>query len=389
MVNSLYRRVSRKRVCLICGKPDWCSYEPDGNISFCARVTANADRISKTGWGIFYHNSSGSFLTRPPPPRPVSRLRFPALASIKVRDFVYRKLIEFAPATLSTEIVSGPKGLLPRKILDVENYGSLPQCQAERDVIANQIEGQLNWRFPDCFPILKTKRYGIPGFWMDHRGKTRLWRDRDYSKPMMLIPFRNPTGLIQACQIRFMGSVAARNSPRYLWLSNPEKAGGSSSGTPLHFARYHPNCIDTPLLVTEGALKAETVRSFEKDLDIIGSGGVSCSHDKIIVAARFRQLVLAFDQDWAHNPHVARSIARLLFCRILDEQNRHYKQTVKILFWTNRAKGIDDAILCNAPISQLTIAEWLDALTTTGRSEVERYIKQSGRSITTLIGRLQ
>lgn len=382
MVNSLYRRVSRKRVCLICGKPDWCSYEPDGNISFCARVTANADRISKTGWGIFYHNSPGPFL--PSPPRPVSRLRFPALASIKVRDFVYRKLIEFAPASLSSEIVSGPKGLAPRKILDFENYGSLPQSRVERDDIANRIKGQLDRRFPGNVPILKTGGYGIPGFWTDECGKTRLWRNRDYSTPMMLIPFRDSHGLIQAYQIRFMGPVATRKYPRYLWLSTPEKAGGSSCGTPLHYARYRPNCIEMPLLVTEGALKAETVREFEKDLDIIGSGGVSCSHDKIILAARFRQLFLAFDHDWTHNPHVARSIARLLYCRILDEQNRQYSRTVKILFWNNRAKGIDDALVGNSPISQLTVFEWLDALTTGCRHEVERYVEQSGKSIKSL-----
>ena len=381
MVNSLYRRVSRKRVCLICGKPDWCSYEPEGNISFCARVTANADRISKTGWGIFYHHSADLFRLPRQSHFPVARSRVFSLASNKVRDFVYRKLIEFAPATLSPEIVSGPKGLASRNILDFENYGSLPQSRVERDDIASRIEDRLNQNYPGRVQMPKTGGYGIPGFWMDHCGRTRLWRDRDYSTPMMLIPFRDPNGLIQACQIRFMGVVATRKHPRYLWLSTPEKAGGCSCGTPLHFARYHPNCFETPLLVTEGALKAETVRKFEKDLDIIGSGGVSCSHDKIILAARFRHLFLAYDHDWARNPHVARSIARLLYCRILDEQNRHYSRTVKILFWNSRAKGIDDALLGNAPISQLTVFEWLDALTTACRHEVESYFEQSGKSI--------
>ncbi|HMS43001.1 MAG TPA: hypothetical protein PKE69_22420, partial [Pyrinomonadaceae bacterium] len=54
-MNSQYKRVSRQRICLICGKPDWCSYTPDSRISFCARIITNADRVSRTGWGVFYH----------------------------------------------------------------------------------------------------------------------------------------------------------------------------------------------------------------------------------------------------------------------------------------------------------------------------------------------
>jgi hypothetical protein len=45
-----YERVTRQKTCLICGKPDWCSYTPNGKISFCARTNHNADRVSRTGW---------------------------------------------------------------------------------------------------------------------------------------------------------------------------------------------------------------------------------------------------------------------------------------------------------------------------------------------------
>jgi hypothetical protein len=59
MGDSRYQRVSRKRPCLICGKPDWCSRTANDSISFCARVTAGADRLSrKERWGVFYHDRS-------------------------------------------------------------------------------------------------------------------------------------------------------------------------------------------------------------------------------------------------------------------------------------------------------------------------------------------
>ncbi len=64
MGDSRYKRVSRQRPCLICGKPDWCSRTADDSISFCARVTAGADRLSrKERWGVFYHDRE--LLNRP------------------------------------------------------------------------------------------------------------------------------------------------------------------------------------------------------------------------------------------------------------------------------------------------------------------------------------
>ena len=137
-LNSFYRRVSRKRTCIICGKPDWCSYTPDGKISFCARVTHSADRVSRTDWGVYYHekslfgNSPIPFPSKPPPKKI-------ELAPIEIRDFAYRKLIALYPAFESDEIINGPKGLHSRKILDFENYGSLPQTRAERENLAKKL----------------------------------------------------------------------------------------------------------------------------------------------------------------------------------------------------------------------------------------------------------
>ncbi|MBA2378189.1 MAG: hypothetical protein H0V76_01285 [Blastocatellia bacterium] len=58
MAGTGYKRVSKKNLCGICGKPDWCSTTFAENISFCARTTANADRVSRYGWGVYYDQNS-------------------------------------------------------------------------------------------------------------------------------------------------------------------------------------------------------------------------------------------------------------------------------------------------------------------------------------------
>jgi hypothetical protein len=198
---------------------------------------------------------------------------------------------------------------------------------------------------------------------------------------MMLIPYREAGGLIQGCQIRFMSGTSKKH-PRYVWLSSPEKPNGGGCGTPLHFARYDLDCLNKPLLVTEGALKGETVKAFAKGVDIIASAGVTCSHDQIISAARFRSLLIGFDADKTDNRHVARALASLLCLRLLDQEKYRYGCSVRILMWATGVKravnGIDDAFLQNIPISQVAPLEWFDALNKRCRSEVERYFKQNG-----------
>jgi hypothetical protein len=88
----------RRRTCMICGKPDWRSYTPGAKVSFCARITTNAERMSRAGRGVFYREKSLfnelplPFPVKPPPQKT-------ELAPIQIRDFVYRKLIALSPAT--------------------------------------------------------------------------------------------------------------------------------------------------------------------------------------------------------------------------------------------------------------------------------------------------
>lgn len=355
MMSSEYRRVNRWRVCRVCGKPDWCSYTPDEKVSFCARIAHGADRISRTGWGIFFHGyAQSSFRSLPFPPKTTRKK--PELAPIEIRDFAYRKLIELAPATNVKEIIDGPKGLRARRILDFENYGSLPSSRNERIEIANQIWDLICREFPAYFRN-KLTICGIPGFWSDKSGKFGLWTDRDYSVSMLLIPYRDANDLIQACQIRFMFRTV--KDVRYVWLSTPKKAGGMSSGTQLHFASRKKLASHKQILVTEGALKAQTAQVFKPEFTVIAASGVSCSHEEIIAATRHCAVSIAFDNDYHHNRQVLKHIIGLLEKRLADAKRYGYKAQTDFLVWSEKFKGIDDALLSNASLLVKTPLEWL------------------------------
>ncbi len=372
MVSQNYKRVSRKRVCRICGKSDWCSYTPDEKISFCAREISGADRTSRTGWGVFYHEKMLFPNHIEPPFAPHNKQRPKLqLAPIEIRDFVYRKLITLAPATDSSEIISGEKGLLARKILDFENYGALPPTQSDRREIAKIVRNSINRKFPDYVRQQKSALGGLPGFWIDQNGKAQLWTEKNYTCSLLLIPHRDEKAHIQACQIRFMRSAAFEKGIRYVWLSTPDKNGGLSCGSPLHFARYENGSLKKPVLITEGALKAETTKVFKTEYDVLASAGVGCSHEEIISAARFRPFLLAFDSDCYENPLVARAAARLIGSLLTDSVLMGFKPRIKFLTWKTNFKGIDDALLQNAAISFLSPSVWFKSLDSTCQNQIE------------------
>lgn len=370
MASSNYKRVSRSRLCRICGKPDWCSYTPDEKTSFCARITTSADRVSRTGWGVFYHEKSLfseepiPFPRRPPPKKN-------EVAPLEIRDFAYRKLIELAPATNSKEIIDGPKGLRVRKILNFGNYGALPQTQTDRRDLARTIRRLINQKFPEYVRRQKCSIAGLPGFWFDKCGNAQLWTDKDYSCPTMLIPYKDREGFVQACQIRFMCRKLTSGSVRYVWLSTPDKSGGISCGSPLHFASYNALSFDKPVLITEGALKAETALSFNIGVNVLASAGVTCSHEEIVAASHHRSLYIAFDTDYHENHHVARAFARLVNLILATGKSTAYNR-IKILTWNPKYKGFDDALLKNSPVIHLSLLEWYKSISEKCQDEVKQ-----------------
>ena len=359
MTGTGYRRVTKKRPCGICGKPDWCSTTATEAISFCARTTLNADRISRYGWGVYYNGDSRSgfdFSLERNSRRSTGRKRIKISKSIApsaVIDTVYRKLIELYPASSNYEIVNGRGGLFERGIQDLNLYGSLPRLVNERRVLVERLAEALTKEGIRCLE-------GVPGFWGDAGGRWRLWSEQDSFDELMLIPFIGPDELIRACQIRFMRYIPNK-SGRYDWLSSSKEKDGCGPGAPLHHAAPSLRSKRS-VLVTEGALKAATAQRFLPDKYVVGNSGVATSHHEIVATARGKALDIAFDNDSFTNPHVARALSALVQLRVSDQASFGYNEDIRIVTWDKRIKGLDDALLTRVPLEYLTLAEWLKYL---------------------------
>lgn len=363
-----YTRVSKKRPCTICGKPDWCSTTVTETISFCARSTLNADRISRHGWGVYYDSYSALNLNPTfyciSKPRRSEAQKIPA--SPATRDRVYRKLIELSPAFTNYEIMNGRGGLRDRGIEDYTQYGSLPRTVYARTVLVERLVKAVTKEHGSEIASL----IGIPGFWKDANNETRLWSKFDSNDELMLIPFIGRDGLIRACQVRFMRYVQDK-SGHYVWLSSAKERMGCSPGSPLHYA---DSCSQSnkPVLVTEGALKAATAQKFMTDKYVVGNSGVATAHREIVKTARGRPLEIAFDNDSFINPHVARALSALARLRLSDQISFGYSEDIRVVTWDKSIKGLDDALLNRTPLKYLTVAEWLKYLTPECREQAGR-----------------
>jgi hypothetical protein len=131
------------------------------------------------------------------------------------------------------------------------------------------------------------------------------------------------------------------------------------------------------LIITEGALKAESLVSLRPKARVIATSGVSCSHAEIIDAARAYNVLIAFDADYKTNPAVARQLARLIAAREQDIASLNLSTTTRIVTW-QRYKGIDDAVLANIPLEKMTILEWVSTLDGKLLQEVRRVWEQMG-----------
>ncbi|MBA3633886.1 MAG: DUF3854 domain-containing protein [Acidobacteria bacterium] len=377
MVDSGYKRVSRRHPCLICGKPDWCSRTIDESVSFCARITDGADRLSrKERWGVFYHNHAlfnQSHKRVGEPKNHFKKGEEIPLAPLEIRDFIYKSLLRLSPATHFESLIFGEKGLCERGLTNYEDYGGLPCSADERKDLAARLRLLFNQNFPSFVRENHKGLAHIPGFWIDKHGEACLWQNRDSKPPLLIIPYRNPAGKIQACQIRFSGKLKP-NKKRYLWLSLP-KMNSSGSGTPLHFANWKTfgrTKLNQPILITEGALKADVASYFLPRYFTLASGGVGCSHDLVVNVSQGKSIYLAFDNDYQENPAVLRHIARLLKLRFQTNSEQKIQTSTKILAWSRDEKGIDDALMSGEKIYELEIPDWFSTLDKNARMAVQK-----------------
>ncbi len=305
------------------------------------------------------------------------------IAPVEIRDAVYRELIRISPAQkYYPHLVDGPDGLLSRGLLEREthNYGALPPSQKERAQLAPQLRKFVIDKFPEYgLRYSYAGVVGIPGFWQDADGMVQLWKPREYKMPMLVIPYKDDRGRIQACQLRLHKDDIPGGEKRYRWLASPLERRGCSSGTPIHFTfkpSTHPK--GKTVVVTEGALKAETLVSLRPQVRSIATSGVSCSHAEIIEAACTYNALIAVDSDHKTNPAVCRQLARLIAAREQDAVSRNLSTTTKIVYWEGY-KGIDDAAKAEkVTFTTISIPEWYSTLTGEPLEEVKKVWNEIG-----------
>ncbi len=357
-------RVTKYRPCRVCKKPDWCGYTTDEQTSICMRISNGSKGTSRNGGNIFHHNRL--FLIASP--RTASKQAPPPIeiAPIEIRDAVYEELIRRSPAVkYYSQLIDGPCGLLSRGLgkTETEKYGALPRTHRERASLALSLNKFLKVRFPEYAARSSNAAIiGVPGFWQDETGNIQLWSPRDYNMPLLVIPYRDGEGRIQACQLRLHLNDLRIGEKKYRWLACPFPFRGVSSGTPIHFT-FKP--ADLPpgktVIITEGSLKADLLVSLRPKARVIATGGVSCSHAETIEAARPYNALIAFDADYKTNPSVARQLARLIAAREQDIATHQLTTSTRIVTW-QRYKGIDDAILANSSVETMTILQWISTV---------------------------
>ena len=381
LVSNGFRKVTTKRPCRICRKTDWCGYATDERTSICMRVSDGAKGTARNGGNIHVHSDV------PPTSSPEKKRKPPSpsieIAPIEIRDAVYRELIRISPAQkYYPHLVDGPDGLLSRGLLESEtlNYGALPPTPKERAQLAQQLRKFVIDRFPEYGRRFSNAGVvGIPGFWQDTNGIVQLWKPREYKMPMLVIPYKDNHGQIQACQLRLHRRDISEGEKRYRWLASPLERAGCSSGTPIHFT-FKPSTLpkEKTVVITEGALKAETLVSLRPHVRAIATSGVSCSHSEIIEAARTYNALIAFDADHKTNPAVCRQLARLIAAREQDAASRNLSTTTKIVYWEGY-KGIDDAAkAAKVTFITLSILEWFATLNGDPLGEVNKIWNEIG-----------
>lgn len=365
-----YLSVTKNRPCHICHHTSICFYTKNKSLSICARQRVNFDfEIRNSRWKVFSHIKDW----KANPPKQVIKLlqqKPPLLsrANIAIRDFAYHLLLKYASISKYPQAI---EFLQSRGISRPENYGAMPTLRETRRQIALQILEELRRHFPKFQDIWEITR--IPGFWIKDN-QPEFWYKSNFSETSILIPFRTPDGKIKGLQTRPLNPQSAQNGKRYHWLSVPKLISAKANVT-LHFADWQSVSTATeayiafeekkrrPLLITEGALKADIVqeftennRVFSRPISVIGNSGIGSCLEEIVQYSRNRKVRLAFDQDFRNNRQAHQSILKLIGC---FKKALIPPKDLKIVAWDKEFKGIDEALQKQTEIKTLSVKEWI------------------------------
>ncbi|HYO91652.1 MAG TPA: DUF3854 domain-containing protein [Pyrinomonadaceae bacterium] len=313
-------RVTRSHPCPVCRHSSWCSYWEDGRGAVCMRRQSDRPARNGQGWLHFFDDAS-SIPTRPPltrlRPQPVVADR----ADVERRHVVYTALL--SALTLWPE----HQQELMRRGLSPEEIERLQYVSAPAEAEAYNVTRSLSLRYDLC---------GVAGFYqLQH-----TWR-MVRTGPGFFVPYRNERGLIEGLQLR---RFPYAGKDKYLWFSSKDKPSGSSSGSPVHFARAAMLASAEEVVITEGALKADVTAYFLNSTVIAAAGVSNFGRDFAArlrsIAPAMRTVYVAFDLDWQSNETVKRALFRL------TEELERARLAVLLRAWPRGlGKGIDDYLL--------------------------------------------
>jgi hypothetical protein len=277
-----------------------------------------SDKQVRGGLGGWWHYHS---FNDPPPQITIPKVKPVERASVEHVDAVLTTLLR-KYLTLSSEHT---KKLLARGMSEQEiernGYASTPGAgEGER------IAGELS-----AFNL-----EGVPGFFM----QGGAWRMRDFGTGIF-VPVRDEHLRIVGCQIR--RDDVADGQPKYIWFSSAGKPHGTSSSSPLHYARPHLLYGASEVLLTEGALKADIV-SYFMAAPVIAAAGVNNFGQDFAATLRekfpkLRTTIIIFDSDWRTKPQVKAALEKLM----RDLAGIGFK--VRVRTWPPEYKGLDDYLL--------------------------------------------
>lgn len=326
-ITSTLKKVTKKRKCAICGKPDWCSYSENGELALCKRVSAGSVKEAKNG--AYIH------LLRPGVGNSASAVSTPSIknngkcgnekADADRLHEVYSYLLG---ECLELTEEHGDVLLNERRLSDLtiayKLYASLPS-KVELPKVCEKLEK----RFGDNL-------LGVPGFYKDELGRWKMFRCDGY-----FVPVRDVQGRIVGMQIRLDDD----EKNKYLWFStSPDNyTCGASSGTPVHYAKPDLAGQGGFALVTEGALKADFI-SEQEDAAAVAIAGVTCFDEETFglelrkALPKLKRVRIAFDSDWKTNPVVRNGLLRM------RSSLKRAGLIVEVLDWdVEQGKGFDDA----------------------------------------------
>jgi hypothetical protein len=205
-------------------------------------------------------------------------------------------------------------------------YASIPDDEELDEVMA-----KVRAKFGD-------RLKGVAGFYKDYNG---IWLMRSLPDGFF-VPYRDVLGRISGIQIR----QDADKKPKYFWFSTPPEdfKEGTSSGSPLHFTAPDLAIRSGEIIITEGALKADTITIFMDEPCVALAGVTTANFDKLPAelekaVPNLRKVKIAYDADFLENDHVKKAIIKL------SRALRGFGFEVDIWTWHPAyGKGLDDLL---------------------------------------------